>query len=90
MQSFDTQLQALAHELKIRFEKKPRKCRKVNDSYIGYAERIVSISNNTFYYYPTIQEFKDLDFDKLQYVIPKAGVKLSDIIQLKFPPRRTN
>jgi hypothetical protein len=31
-----------------------------------------------------------MDFDKLQYVIPKAGVKLDDILQLKFPPRRTN
>ncbi len=80
----------MKHVLKIRFEKKPRRCRKVNDSYIGYAERIVCINNNTFYYYPTLQEFQDLDFDKLQYVIPKAGVKLDDILELKFPPRRTN
>ena len=31
-----------------------------------------------------------MDFDKLQYVVPKAGVKLTDITQLKFPPRREN
>ncbi len=48
------------------------------------------INNRTFYYYPKIQEFQDLDFDKLQYVVPKAGVKLNDILELKFPPRKEN
>jgi hypothetical protein len=31
-----------------------------------------------------------LDFDKLQYIVPKAGVKLNEILQLKFPARREN
>lgn len=80
----------MIEELSARFEKKPRKCKKINDSNIGSAERIVCINNRTFYYYPKIQEFQDLDFDKLQYVVPKAGVKLNDILELKFPPRREN
>lgn len=82
--------EALIEELCSRFLLKPRKCKKINDSNIGSAERIVCIDKNTFYYFPKIQEFQDLDFDKLQYVVPKAGVKLEDILQLKFPPRREN
>ena len=31
-----------------------------------------------------------MDFDKLQYVVPKAGVELTEILQLKFPPRKNN
>lgn len=31
-----------------------------------------------------------MDFDKLQYVVPKAGIKLTEILELKFPPRRNN
>lgn len=44
--------------------------------------------DNTFYYYQMIQEFQDLDVGKLEYSIPKAGVKLVDIISLAFPPRK--
>lgn len=66
----------LIQELCVRFERKPRKCKKRNDSGIGHSERIVCVSNERFYYYPKIQEFNDLDFDKLQYVVPKAGIKL--------------
>ena len=67
----------LIQELCIRFEKKPRKCRKTNDSGIGSSDRVVYVANGRFYYYPKIQEFNDLDADKLQYVVPKAGVLLS-------------
>lgn len=64
-------------ELRIRFEKKPRKCKKINDSGIGHSERIVYVANDRFYYFQKIQEFNDLDFDKLQYAVPKAGIELS-------------
>lgn len=80
----------LIEQLRVRFERKPRKCKKKNDSGIGTSERIVCISNDRFYYYPKIQQFNDLDFDKLQYVVPKAGIKLTEILELKFPPRRNN
>lgn len=35
-------------------------------------------------------DFTDLDFHKLQYVNPLAGVELKEIQKLKFPSRRTN
>lgn len=35
-------------------------------------------------------DFADLDFHKLQYVNPLAGVELKEIQKLKFPSRRTN
>lgn len=85
-----SEAEQLIKELCDRFEKKPRRCKKTNDSGIGSSDRVVCVSNGRFYYYPKIQEFNDLDFDKLQYVVPKAGVLLSEILQLKFPPRRNN
>lgn len=80
----------LIEQLRKRFEKKPRKCRKINDSGIGSFDRVVYVANGIFYYYPKIQEFNDLDYDKLQYVVPKAGIPLVEILELKFPPRRMN
>jgi len=47
--------EALIEELNSRFFRKPRKCRKNNDSNIGSAERIVCINKDTFYYFPKIQ-----------------------------------
>jgi hypothetical protein len=35
-----------------------------------------------------IQEFQDLDIAKLEYTLPKAGIKLVDIVSLSFPPRK--
>lgn len=64
----------LIHELIIRFDMKPRKCKKVNDSGIGSCERIVCVSKDRFYFYSRMLDFTDLDFHKLQYVNPLAGV----------------
>ena len=50
-----TEEEQLVEELCWRFEKKPRKCKKINDSGIGNSERIVCIFNDTFFYYPKIQ-----------------------------------
>lgn len=72
----------------IRFKDKPRVCKKVNDSLIGSSKRIVYVSGDTFFYYQMIQEFQDLDIGKLEYSIPKAGIKLTDIVSMSFPPRK--
>lgn len=55
---------------------------------IGSSKRIVYVNGDTFYYYQMIQEFQDLDIGKLEYSIPKAGIKLTDIVSMSFPPRK--
>ncbi len=72
----------------VRFKDKPRVCKKANDSMIGSSKRILYVHEENFYYYQMIQEFQDLDVGKLEYSIPKAGIKLTDIVSLAFPPRK--
>jgi len=55
---------------------------------IGSSKRILYVDQENFYYYQMIQEFQDLDVGKLEYSIPKAGIKLKDIISMAFPPRK--